>query len=113
VAAVVRLWRLRPDHEASFATPPATLIKRLTEWHANWSGEPGVCAALQRDSCGCCIPTEWQVRVWLFVPAFNVNYVLQRREPLRALRRPRITPLEMVQPCPAGAVEVVPEEMRT
>jgi len=72
------------------------LIKRLRSWNENWLDLRG---ALVRD---CCVPSEWPVRPWLFVPEERVAALLGYLERIKAERTlafcPRITPLEMVQP---------------
>jgi hypothetical protein len=72
------------------------LIKRLRSWNENWAG---VRAAFVRD---CCVSQEWPVRPWLFVPeelSSKLVAYLDRIKSERALAfRPRVTPLEMVQP---------------
>jgi hypothetical protein len=80
--------------EITFSLTLAALIKRLAGWHANWDL---LRLALVRD---CLVPSEWEVRPWLFVPEQSVPLLLKKMaviaEPM--LFRPRITSLEMVQP---------------
>ncbi len=83
--------------EVSYSKSLAVLIKRLSQWHKHW---PGVCAAVQRD---CHVPKEWRVRPWLFVPKESLGRLVPKLEELGTVQgerpfRPRITPLEMVQP---------------
>ena len=103
--------------EITYSKTLSGLVKRLNEWHQNW---PGVCAALNRDSH---LPDGWQVRVWIFVPG---EFLVNLGEKLKAIRatgfRPKITPLEWVQPWryrswdhrdgPEGKPSEIPEEMR-
>jgi len=83
--------------EISYSETLAALVKRLKEWHANWLD---VCSALKRD---CHLPGSWPVRTWLFVPCQRTGTLVRRLEEIEEAHaeprlRPRITPLEMVQP---------------
>ena len=103
--------------EVTFSLSLAALMKRLGGWHTSWEL---LRTALVRDSF---VPAEWDVRPWLFVPEQSVPLLVQKLrsvgEPL--LFRPRITPLEMVQPWryrswrrigEAEKPDTVPPEMR-
>jgi hypothetical protein len=105
--------------EISYSANLNSMIARLTAWHRNWSG---VLTALARD---CSLPVEWPVRPWLFVPEELVALLLDRLAkidpPGRLSFRPRITPLELVQPWrypswrrvgEAMKPSVIPPEMR-
>lgn len=48
--------------EISYSSTLHPLIKRLTSWAESW---PLLCEAVARD-CG--VPSDWEVRPWLFVP---------------------------------------------
>ncbi len=85
--------------EISYAASLSALLKRLTEWHANW---PALCAALVRDSH---VPRDWLVQPWLFVPD-NLRKKLEEKLALLGstvdssvtMPAPRITLLEDVVP---------------
>jgi hypothetical protein len=101
--------------ETTFARPPATLLKRLTEWQAQWAD---VCGAIRRMSN---LGDGWQFRVWLFVPIECLEGLLPKLARFTDLR-PKITTLEMVQPwryhswdhrdTPEGKPDIIPMEMR-
>ena len=106
--------------EISYGAQLTALTKRLKDWNENWSK---LRLALVRD---CCLPGDWPVRPWLFVPEALVPLLLRRFNQIAGTESlsfvPRITPLEMVQPWRyrswnrAGEAEksaVVPEAMRT
>lgn len=80
--------------EISYAQNLPTLITRLTEWSQHWDD---VRAALIRDHH---LPTEWTIRVWLFVPECEINHLDSKLKELGLgqVMQPRITPLESVQP---------------
>jgi hypothetical protein len=81
--------------EVTFSLSLAALLKRLCGWNANWDA---LKAALVRDSK---LPSDWDVRPWLFIPEQLIPLLVQKLQildpqPIRFT--PRITPLEMVQP---------------
>lgn len=83
--------------EISYAERLGSLIERLKAWTEHW---PGVCAALERD---CKVPKGWPVRPWLFVPEGLVSGLVGKLDKMEgadglAAFKPRITPLECVQP---------------
>jgi hypothetical protein len=85
--------------EISYADSLSGLFKRLEDWNLHW---PSVRTALVRD---CCLPEDWPVRPWLFVPNKLVPKVVTKITQLNAdphkerlLPEPRITTLEMVLP---------------
>jgi hypothetical protein len=83
--------------EISYAQRLGSLLERLKEWAQNWDG---ICESLARD---CKLPTGWEVRPWLFVPAHSIQLLEQRLSQMtKADGSPafnaRITPLESVQP---------------
>jgi hypothetical protein len=102
--------------ETTFARPPATLLKRLTEWRENWDS---VCAGIKRHSR---LQDGWQFRVWIFVPTECLDSLVKKLGPFRTILRPKITTLEMVQPwryhswdhrdTADGKPSEIPEEMR-
>jgi hypothetical protein len=108
--------------EISYGARLADLIKRLTAWHENWDS---VCKALFRDSC---LPDDWPVRPWLFVPENRLQHLKRWWETicgngqLPQYQTPLVTTLEMVQPwryCSWNRIgedekpPIVPKEMRT
>ena len=83
--------------EISYEEKLGALIDRLKKWTANW---PGVLAALRRD---CCLPDDWPVRPWLFVPKVCVPRLLEKLPSMRGTDGSpafglRVTTLESVQP---------------
>ncbi len=100
--------------ETTFARPPAGLMKRLLEWQSNLDG---VREALRRRS-----GLTWPIRVWIFVPTECIEKLVPRLEVFRTALRPKVTPLEMVQPwryhswdhrdTAEGKPESIPPEMR-
>jgi hypothetical protein len=83
--------------EISYAERLGSLVERLRAWTVHW---PGVCAALVRD---CKVPNGWPVRPWLFVPEQLVSGLIAKLDHMTgadgsAAFKPRITPLESVQP---------------
>ena len=83
--------------EISYSRQLADLTKRLKSWHDSWDL---VCLALSRDSC---LPEDWPVRPWLFVPEPLFPLLLKRLQQVGGTGQsprftPRITTLEMVQP---------------
>lgn len=80
--------------EITYASPPTSLMKRLTAWSKDW---PLLCQALVRDSG---VPSDWVVKPWLFIPESLVERVtsfVAGLEPSR-MPRPEITKLEDVLP---------------
>jgi hypothetical protein len=103
--------------EISFSKQLSDLAQRLRGWAANCDG---VCAALARDSC---LPIEWPVRPWLFVPEDRLPQLCKVLGSTGAEGHfvPRVTTLEMVQPWryrswdrvgEAPKPDAVPAEMR-
>lgn len=80
--------------EITYATPPISLLKRLTAWNKDWSI---LCQALVRDSG---IPDDWPIRPWLFVPETLVERVTSFAATLTPsnVPPPRVTKLEDVLP---------------
>lgn len=107
--------------EFSYAKGIPKLGERLRQWEANWES---ILVALARDSC---LPKDWSVRTWLFVPEEYLEVLLRRLRKIQGLRntlsfRPRITTLEMTQPWryrswnrqgEADKPEIIPTEMRS
>lgn len=63
----------------------------------NWEG---VRIALKRD---CCVPGDWPIRPWLFVPQHEADRLVEKLAMLVGVDgppifRPRITALESAQP---------------
>ena len=80
--------------EITYATPPASLMKRLTAWNKDWSV---LRQALVRDSG---VPADWPVQPWLFVPKSLVERVtafVSTMQPLN-MPQPKVTTLEDVLP---------------
>jgi hypothetical protein len=80
--------------EITYASPPASLVKRLGAWSGSW---PAVCEALRRDSG---IPEGWHVQPWLFVRRDIEARILAFLAglPISSMPPPRITHLEDVLP---------------
>jgi hypothetical protein len=82
--------------EISYSKGLAGLTKRLKGWHDDWEK---VCLALARDSF---LDKGWPVRPWIFLPEEFVPLLLKRFAEIcdgqTLIFRPRITPLEMIQP---------------
>jgi hypothetical protein len=83
--------------EFSYATKLSAMIDRLKQWSENWSD---LHRALVRD---CRIPNDWLVRPWLFVPEKTIPKLVTKLKAIVGKDglpsfRPRITPLECVQP---------------
>jgi hypothetical protein len=86
--------------EVTFAQRCPALLKRLKEWHDNW---PAVVSAVTRLSKFEPAGGTWPLRPWIFIPQRDVDFVLTKLkafspETETLLFKPRITPLEMVQP---------------
>ena len=93
--------------EISYASNLTALFNRLKAWHKNWSA---IREALERDSSLSVLssstssPEPWKVRPWLFVPFIPEEpkkygaLLVEKLAPVKSVLRPRITPLEMVQP---------------
>lgn len=103
--------------EISYSATLDALVKRLSGWHEHWDG---VVAALRRD---CYVPAAWPARPWLFVHEEAISVLLKRLSQIapNLAFRPRITPLEFVQPwryCSWNRVgeqtkpDVIPADMR-
>jgi hypothetical protein len=84
--------------EASYSESQQTQIKRIKEWNDHWME---ICDALANKNYNN-LPSEWQVRPWLFVPGKYLKRLLEGLESIRHTQElnlvPRITILEMVQP---------------
>jgi hypothetical protein len=85
--------------EVTYAKGLNALVKRLSEWNANWSL---VQAALRRDSA---IPTGWPIAPWIFIPAKFERSALEKLARLSpvlgtsdAMPFPRVTQLETLVP---------------
>ena len=85
--------------EISYAKSLGSLLRRLSEWNANWEG---VKAALARD---CAVPPQWPVQPWVFIPedcerAAQAGFERLRKATESGLTMPypRITHLEDVAP---------------
>jgi hypothetical protein len=83
--------------EVSYAHRLQSLLSRLTDWNQHWDK---VREALTRDHQ---LPSSWKVRVWLFVPHNEINFLDARLKTIGAGEaiqklQPRITQLEAVQP---------------
>jgi len=83
--------------EITYSASLGSLVGRLRQWHENWSD---ICAALARD---CCLPKDWPVRVWLFVPEYLIPKLCIRLDQIKGngpsiVFAPKVTPLEMAQP---------------
>ena len=85
--------------EVSYSKSLADLLKRLRAWNKHW---PELIAALRRD---CQIPTDYQLRAWLFIPLECVGPAVKAmksigtaKDEVRKMPDPKITPLEMVTP---------------
>ena len=77
--------------EISYSKGVSALVKRLTDWDAEWEG---VCNALRRD---CSIPADWPIRPWVFIPGDRWP-VLERKLNERGVLVPRATYLEEIVP---------------
>ena len=83
--------------ELSYAAKLSAMIERLKQWSDNW---PDLRRALVRD---CKVPSDWPVCPWLFVPEKTIPMLVTRLCAIKGddglpVFRPRITPLECVQP---------------
>lgn len=80
--------------EITYASPPASLFKRLESWASSW---PQLRAALARDSG---IPQDWAVTPWIFVPQGNRAKVeaFASALPHEHMPVPKVQELESVMP---------------
>lgn len=85
--------------EVTLSRTLTALLKRLSEWDANWAE---VCIAVRRDNR---IPNEWHVRPWAFVPSAQkellsrgVSALLGSCAGVDRIPRPLVTGLEDVVP---------------
>jgi hypothetical protein len=85
--------------EITYASPPNSLMKRLSAWNKDW---PSLCLALVRD---CAVPSDWPVRPWLFLP--------ETLQPRLASFLGAMAPLLMPQPKMTRLEDVLPWRYRS
>lgn len=85
--------------EVTYSKDLGALVRRLASWNAHW---PAVKASLVQDFC---VPNDWPVRPWLFVPEACITPAVKRIKAIRSgnenadvIPEPRITTLEAVAP---------------
>jgi hypothetical protein len=85
--------------EISYSLSLEPLYKRLKGWSEHWNG---LCDAIQRD---CCIPEDWRITPWLFVPERNVPRLEEKLTRIGdserdegGMPKPIVTTLEEVTP---------------
>lgn len=79
--------------EISYSNRLQDLTKRLRDWNAHWGQ---LVSGLVRDSC---LPSDWPVRPWLFVPGEEpLKLLLRRLDGIQLQFVPRITTLDAILP---------------
>lgn len=92
--------------EITYASPPISLMKRLTAWNKDW---PLLRQALVRDSG---IPSDWSVKPWLFLRELHIEPMkkfVASIEPL-TMPHPKMTKLEDVLPWQYRSWNRVPDQ---
>jgi hypothetical protein len=90
--------------EVTLSRSLAALDKRLREWSANW---PLIRDALKRDNL---IPTDWDVRPWVFVPK-DQEKLAERK--LSQLHNPNSGREQMPEPLVTFLEDVTPWKYET
>ena len=86
--------------EITYSKTLDALVKRLAGWRSHW---PALCLAIVRDLC---VPADWPVRPWVFIPS-DREVLLERKlaklpaavsDASAQMPAPKVTHLERVAP---------------